>query len=226
MVRALFCEAASTIYIVIPTDHLTFRMRDAGERFPRLLLDSDPRPLWPAACASSGTQALPSPLATRHRRSGGSLPSLLHLLLGSERAPPVCSAATSFSATTDGTRFLCPCPRPMAPVCCRRPASSAPRAHRLFEDSEALFWPMRAASGTRHVAEANRWTNKRPRRRAAALGGRGIRSPGCQPVWLPSGCARVAFSPTLLLHVITRFGKLTCVRHRREIHVSRCERIM
>ena len=132
----------------------------------------------------------------------GALAALCHLLLGSERAPPVCSAATSFSATTDGTRFLCPCPRPMAPVCCRRPASSAPRAHRLFDDSEALFWPMRAASGTRHVAEANRWTNKRPRRRAAALGGRGIRSPGCQPVWLPSGCARVAFSPTLLPHVI------------------------
>ena len=108
-------------------------------------------------------------------------------------------------------------------------AGQLPARHALIDfsrNSEALFWPMRAASGTRHVAEANRWTNKRPRRRAAALGGRGIRSPGCQPVWLPSGCARVAFSPTLLLHVITRFGKLTCVRHRREIHVSRCERIM
>ena len=136
------------------------------------------------------------------------LAALCHLLLGSERAPPVCSAATSFWASTDGTRFFCPCPRPVAPVCCRRPASSAPRAHRFFDDSEALFWPMRAASGTRHVAGANRWANKRPRRRTAALRGRGIRSPGCQPVWLPSGCARVASRRLCCCTFITRFRQI------------------
>ena len=160
------------------------------------------------------------------RRATDALAALCHFLLGTERAPPVCSAATSFSASTDGTCFLFPCPRPMAPVCCRRPASSAPRAHRFFDDSEALFWPMRAASGTRQVAGANRWANKRPRRRAAALSGREIRSPGCQPVWLPSGCARVAYRRLCCCTYRTIWQIMTRVCHGREIHVSRCERVM
>lgn len=160
------------------------------------------------------------------RRATDALAALCHLLLGSERAPPVCSAATSFSATTDGTRFLCPCPRPMAPVCCRRPASSAPRAHRFFDDSEALFWPMRAASGTGDVAGASCSTVQRLRRRRAALHGCGMGSPGCKPVSLPSGCAR-RVSPTSCCMRADR-SVLANVRvcHGREILVSRCERIM
>ena len=179
MVRALLCEAASPIYIVIPADHQTFRLRDAGERFSCLLLDTDPRPLWPAAWASSGTQALPSPLATRHRRSGGSLPSLLHLLLGSERAPPVCSAATSFSASTDGSRFLCPRPRPLVPICCRRPACSAPSDHRIFDDSEALF--LADARSERHGRRG--WSELFDRAEAET-------APSCPP-WVRDGITRL-----------------------------------
>ena len=138
------------------------------------------------------------------RRATDALAALCHLLLGSERAPPVCSAATSFSASTDGSRFLCPRPRPLVPICCRRPACSAPSDHRIFDDSEALFWPMRAASGTGDVAGASCSTGQRLRRRRAALHGCGMGTGWDHPAASRCRCR-------LGVHVASRRPAAACV---------------
>jgi hypothetical protein len=104
---------------------------------------------------------------------------------------------------------------------------AARRAIIEFSMIRRLFsWPMRAASGTGDVAGASCSTGQRLRRRRAALHGCGMGSPGCQPVSLPSGCAR-RVSPTSCCMRADR-SVLANVRvcHGREILVSRCERIM
>ena len=113
------------------------------------------------------------------RRATDALAALCHLLLGSERAPPVCSAATSFSASTDGSRFLCPRPRPLVPICCRRPACSAPSDHRIFDDSEALF--LADARSERHGRRG--WGELLDRAEAET-------APSCPP-WVRDGITRL-----------------------------------